>query len=321
MPDTPVVEVPRPTAIATNLKEFREAKAAPAPVAVPQEPPAEKPEAVPASATPSGSVETSTQETGQPPQRRDKSLEGRIKELRAAGKHSEANKLMVDAATRQEKERADRLEEELQTLRTRKPDSPPADPKPPEASATPNGQPKLKDFLAKPENKDREYDDVVEAWEEAKYEWRKNKERAESEGQQRAKTINEKITEGRTKHGADFDAALKVQLHDVNIQALIHRIDNGMDVLMALHQDPAEHARIHALDPVSQLIELGLISRDLKAEAKAAATPPTTEKPQLVPPVSRTSAPPRSLGGLAPGEKSTKTPTTLAEHRANKAAK
>lgn len=313
------VESPRATSAATSLQEYRAAKAAP-PATTEAKPEEKKPEvseqtakAESGSAAAPEAPKQETQDKGKP---KDRSAEGRATELSAQGRYDEARKIL------EAKDR--KREEEIAELR-KKLEAPPQAPSKPaaesEAKTTPNGPPKLKDFLAKPENKNREYDDVVDDWEEAKYEWRKTKERAETEGAARAKTINEKINEGRTKHGADFDAALKVQLHDVNIQALIHRIDNGMDVLMALHQDPAEHARIHALDPVSQLIELGLISRDLKAEAKAAATPPTTEKPQLVPPVSRTSAPPRSLGGLAPGEKSTKTPTTLAEHRANKAAK
>ncbi len=319
MPET--VETPRATSTATNLAEFRAAKAAPAAVETTPKPEETKPVvSEPTTKVESGSAaapEAPNQETQDKGKPKDRSAEGRATELSAQGRYDEARKIL-EAKDRKHAEEIATLRKKLEeraALEDRAPSKPAAEPVPAKAET---GVPKLKSFLEDPKNKDRGYDEVVEEWEEAKYQWRRGTEAAHAENAAHAKTVNEKISEGRAKHGADFDAALKVQLHTSNLQALVHDFDNGMDVLFALHQDPAEHQRLFALTPARQLVELGYISRDLKAEAKAA---PTTEKPQLVPPISRTPAPPRSLGGVAPGETKTKVPTSLAEHRANRAAK
>ena len=99
---------------------------------------------------------------GQPP-KRDRSAAGRAKELIAAGRVEEAEKIL-EAAAKKDRERAERAEQELQTLRTRKPDeaAPPAT-QPQETKAEAKA---LKGFLQEyfERNREASYEDGLEAY-------------------------------------------------------------------------------------------------------------------------------------------------------------
>lgn len=309
-----IEEQPKPT----SLAEYKAAKSEPPPVkpvpaTEPKQPPTEtQPVVASETAAPSGSAEP----TPQKEQPKPGTLEDRIKQLRAQGKHHQANDLMVQAATKEHREESERLKRELAELRTRSnaPASQPEAPKAqPQAEADP--KPKLADYLKKPENLNKEYDEVVELFLEDRDAWTDRARERKSASESRSRTINEKITEGRGKH-PDFDKALTVQLASSNLTALVNEIDNGMDVLYHLHENPDVHARIFNLSPARQLGELYLLSRELAAPANAAPEKPATPPPV---PVSRIGAPPRKLSAVAPSEPGK--PQTFADYKArNKTA-
>ena len=258
------------------------------------------------------------------PQKQDKprnarNAEERAADLRAAGRHKEADEIIAKDAKQKEFEaweagKADRERdaEELRTLRAKAATPPPATTTP-VSRETPAAQPsadysrpKLKDFLAKPENKEVEYAEVVEQWKDADDAWKDS---------QRA--VREKMTTARGKY-ADFDKVLTLPIATTdNLSAMLHDIPNGLDVLYFVASDPKELARIQALTstPRLQLIELGHIARNLASNG----TVQTPEKPKAAPPVSRTPPPPRQLGGIAPKEESKGIPRTLSEHKAARA--
>lgn len=317
------IVAPRPTANATSLAEFKAAKAAPPA-------PATDPTPTPASSEPSGesaaASEAPTQESQEKQGKRDRSAEGRASELAAQGRYEEARKILEA----KDKKRDDEIAE----LR-RKLDAPPqaakpaAEPEAPKPASTPSDKPKLKDYLAKPENKDREYEDVVEDWEDACATWRDGKRKAEAETGKLNASFNEKVESTRQKH-ADYDektsgenfqrTLLKLSPQAVAVAA--HELPHGVEVLYQLASDPDECRRIAGLSHTSQIIEMGVMSRALVAAATEAVTPASPEKPKQAAPVSRTPPPARSLGGIAPATpKFNGPPLSLAEHRARKAAK
>ena len=212
----------------------------------------------------------------------------------------------------------------MRTLRSRAIAPPPAAAQPvsretPQAapvSADPT-RPKLKDFLAKPANKDVEYAEVVEQWKDADDAWKDSK-RAATEAQSKEKeTVQGKMTAARAKY-ADFDRIAAVPIATIdNIRTLVREFDNGLDVLYSVGSDEKERARILALSPTKQLIELGYIARNLASNG----TVNSPEKPKPAPPVSRTPPPPRNLGsGIAPPEQKNGTARSLSEHRAARRA-
>jgi hypothetical protein len=255
--------------------------------------------------------------------RNARNAEERAADLRAAGRHKEADKILADDAESKEYEawkagKADREREaaELRELRAKAATPPPAaqpvsreTPVAPSADPT---RPKLKDFLAKPENKEVDYAEVVEQWKDADDAWKESK-RSAAEAQSKEKaTIQEKMTGARAKY-SNFDqiASLPIATAD-NIRTLVKEFDNGLDVLYSVGSDEKERQRILALPPTRQLIELGVIARNLSSNGTV--QPP--EKPRPAPPVSRTPPPPRSLGGISPKEDTKGIPTKLSEHRA-----
>ena len=269
------------------------------------------------------------------PQKQDKprnarNAEERAADLRAAGRHKEADDIIAKDAKQKEFEaweagKADRERdaEELRTLRAKAATPPPA-PASPVSRETPAAQPsadptrpKLKDFLAKPENKEVEYAEVVEQWKDADDAWKDSKRAAKEAQSKQAATAQEKMTTARGKY-ADFDKVLTIPIATTdNLLAMLHDVPNGLDALYFVASDPKELARIQALSssPRLQLIELGHIARNLASNG----TVQTPEKPKAAPPVSRTPPPPRHLGGIAPKEESKGIPRTLSEHKAARA--
>lgn len=124
-----------------------------------------------------------------------------------------------------------------------------------------------------------------------------------------------KINAAAAKHGADVVAAAVgsqdpksgVQLPGQWVQVL-RQLDNDIDVIVHLHQNPEEYQRIMGLTPGKQLAEIVLLSHKL-------ANPPASPKPEAVS-VSRVAPPPRTVGGTAPPEpKSTAEAQSMAEHK------
>lgn len=312
------VDVVAPQAAPTSLAEYKAAKAAkaaPAPAA------AEKPHVSVPSGESAVASEAPTQET-QEKGKRDRSAEGRASELSAQGRYEEAQKILEAKDKKRDQEFAE-LRKKLEATQVAKPVVEPEAPKP---VSQPSGEPKLKDFLAKPENKGKDYEDVVEDWVDARDSWREGKRTAAAETGKRVASFNEKIEAARAAH-ADYDAVTSgenfqrtlVKLAPQAVAAAAHEMPHGVEVLYQLASDPDECRRIAGLSPTSQIIELGVMSRDLVRAAKASPDV-TPEKPKPPAPVSKTPPPVRSLGGIAPPVPSHNAPPmSLAEHKRRKA--
>lgn len=326
---TPVTPAPPPS----SLREHRERKTAAAVggEVKPPAPPAEKQ----ASAVPEGETDgksaSPTQETQEKPRPRAKTAEERAAELRANGRIKEAEEIEAKAAEQKEFEQwkagkadRDREAEELRRLRTQASAAAAPPPPAPETKAAPVSadKPKLKDFVENPANAGKQYHEVVEEWEEAVASWRDNQREAKAKTEATNKTVAEKEKAAREAH-ADYESVMTGQnfvdtihrLHRDAVVAASLELPNGVEVLYRLAKDPAECRRIAGLSPYSQVIEIGVMSR-------AIAAPPEKPKPQPVP-ISKTPPPARNLGGIMPSETvdTTKPPSSLAEHRARKAAR
>ena len=254
-----------------------------------------------------------------------RSLENRLKELRAQGKHEEADKILRDAAAREEKARADgekaradKLAEELQTIRTRKPAT--------EQTAQTTTHQAAPAESGDPEPKAEQYDGTAgktyEDYIVDKAAWKnRQRDRADRQTQQQAslrESVNRKVSAARVAH-PDFDQVTAgdaqagtgfIVTPAMQQFAVLH--DQGFEVLYKLASDQVEYQRIRALDPVLQLAELGLIARGIAAPAASAAAAP--EKPK--PPVSRVPPPPARTGGTESAPpKTTRDATNYAEFK------
>jgi hypothetical protein len=261
------------------------------------------------SATVSETVEETTQEqqaAGTPEKpKRDRSLEGRVSELRAAGKHAEADKILRDAWTKQERERADKAERELQELRTRKPAEPSEQPKPhapaPAPASAGDPPPDQKDYDG---SEGKTYEDYLT--DKAAYKIRQqDQQRAQQQQQQTVRdSVNRKLAAARQAH-ADFDAVTAGDaaqgtgfLLTPAMQRFLIAHDQGAEILYKLATSPEDHRRIATLHPDLQIAELGILAHGLAAPA---AIPPP-EKPK--PTASRVPAPaPRAGGAESPAPK------------------
>lgn len=329
MPETAVLE--KPTSEAANFAEHKALRAPKkepttqvdnkpleqtAPPATQQAQPEDKTQ----TAAESETADKSTQDASKP--KRDRSLDGRIKELVAAGKHEEALKIWDQAQTRREKERADRLEQELQQYRTRKPeDSQPKSDQPKETAAPKTDDkataPKLASFVQDPKYKT--YEEAHEAWIDARDAWRdeQNQARTRQAEQERQRnsakdTVNTRVTEARSKY-ADFDEVTKnvgIGYNPEGLLQFVQKFKAPMDVLYHLGQNPEEHQRILAIaDPMVRWGELALIEHRL-LNSSAPENKTTTAVPRKAPP------PPRTFGGTeASTPKSTSEARSFAEHK------
>lgn len=236
-------------------------------------------------------------------EKRGRSLEERIRELRTKGDHDKADKILRDHWTRQERDRADKLEQELQDLRTRKPGSEtsaePAKPAQPAAAAASGDDPEPKedDFQTY-----REYIVAASRWAARQERRSAEQEALKQEDLKRRETIKQatqrKINDARGKY-EDFDTVCAGDakagtglILTPAMQQFAVESDAGFDVVYYLGKNPAERARIAQLSPARQLAELG------KIEDKVSATRTEerlTEKPK--PAVSKAAPPPPRLGG------------------------
>lgn len=272
-----------------------------------------------AAASEAQTQETQEGTTQEEKPKRDRSAEGRAKELIAAGRTDEALKILRDAAAKTEKERADSLEKELQTLRTRKPaESTPAT-EPPKAKAPAATATSGEDPAPKEADYDGSDGKTYEDYLVDKARWKiRQEDRASAQQthrEQTARTVQTKLTAAKAKY-ADFDSVTTADLAagtglilSPAMQQFVVESDSGMDVVYHLGSTPADYQRIFALSPARQLAELGKLEDKLGTQA---APPP--EKPK--PPVSKAPPPPRrTSGGEPPPAKSTAEAGSMAEHR------
>lgn len=213
--------------------------------------------------------------------KRDRSAEARIHELN-------------DRAQRAEAER-DEWRRKAESANQAKPsESPKTDDKP----APSTDKPLLKDFVAKL-GPDETYEDAQERWEEAKAEWRQKQAEANAVTRQqeeaklkRTEKIKSRFEEAKTKH-PDFDEVINsdwLPKEAPIIQALHDYMadDGDPSVLYYLAQNPEDVARIKALSPYRQSVELGKIEDRIYKPAEP------EPKPR---PVSNAPPPPSRVGG------------------------
>lgn len=280
-------------------------------------PPANKqantPEDKTETAAKTGIAETNNQE--QKP-KRDRSTEGRIKELVAQGRIEEAAKIWDAANAKREKERADKLEQELQEYRTRKPEttSKPAVEQPKESKPPESQAPKLGDFVK--DSKYTTYEEAHEAWIDARDDYRDTKraeEKRRSDQQRQEATASEhlktKVTEARAKY-ADFDQVageIGLGYDPPSMRQFIQKFNDPMGLLYYLGTNQEEHRRILAVsDPVERWAELRFIEKRLSGTPEN-KTPTVVRKP---------SPPPQTFGGSErPAPKSTAEASSFEEHR------
>ena len=283
-----------------KFQELRHPKSDPVPAKEP--PPTPASETASETAAPPEGAETQTQEKkeAEVKPKKDRSLEGRVSELRAAGKHKEADKILRDAWTREANERAENAERELQEFRTRKPA--PAEPASAELRAVVSreteGEPKKADYDGSGHGK--MYEDYLAdlgAFR-AQQRWKADSEKAEQEKSKQANKTewDKRLTAAKGAH-ADFDqVANTVNLSlDQQFNALFfHGVENCLDVLYHLGSDPEEVTRLLAMNQSQRLTALAVIGHTLKS-------PPSQSPPEkLKQPVSKAPPPGRQLGGIEP---------------------
>jgi hypothetical protein len=310
---TPDTEI-KPLSEASSLEEFKELRKAAATAGTGEEPakPTQVEETTPAqSATEAGTVETKVQE---PPV--EKSADDQIKELRAKGKHAAANKLMVESAVKAEREENARLKQEMETLRSR-PSERPAQAPAPTQQASDSKAPDATDAkYAGPKG----YEEYLLDMADYRFEAKQQAQRAAQSRGAAAQAVGAKVAAAKGKY-ADFDTVTAgnwdaktntgsgLWLTPAMIQ-FVQESDNAMDVLYHLGKNMAEHARIVALSPSMQLVQLGQLSHLISA-------PPANTTPEKrVPAVSKVAPPPRVLSGHdAPPPKPLSEATSYEEHK------
>lgn len=228
------------------------------------------------------------------PAKRDRSAEGRVKELRAEGRHEEADKILREAAAKVHRERADRLEQELQQYRTRKPEPEPVVTKQPAASTAPidpnDPEPQFTDPKYSVENGFLQFTRDQGKWDrkqEAKQQAAETqKQQAESKDIQERQELAKKMQAARVAYD-DFDESGVSELILSNsMLTFAKKHPDGVDVLYRLGKDREEFSRIYALDSDMQAAELGGIARDIRRERQALpviAAVPALEKPKPQP--------------------------------------
>jgi len=298
----------KPLSEASSPEEFKalreQHRKASEPAAEPKEPPS------PASAKASETVADSetakpkTQEKEEKP-KGERTLESRIAQLRANGKHGEADAILRKTWEQQSNERFDKLEKELQEYRTRKPATEPAAAAPATQAAPATAQaddgPKAKDYDGSAPGK--MYEDYLVDRAGWKIEQRSAVEKQRVAQETTKQTITRRMVEARAKY-ADFDEKagnLAVGLSLPNIQKALLEIDNAADVYYHLAGNPAEADRIRGLaSDDARLMQMAIIGYTLRTPAAGRSdTPPE----KLRTPVSKAAPPGRQLNGIEPPPK------------------
>ncbi len=283
----------------------------PAPVVKPAPAPAAGDKQPSESSTVSETVnDKSTQDsTPEDKKKRDRSEEGRIRDL--------VGQLKTERETRQ------RLDREIDELRkgTRKPAEPePAKP----AAAASEGKPKpnLKDFENDPQYKT--YADAQEAYQDARDAWRDEQRAIEDRksGEKRRETEfrsahEARMAKAREKH-ANFEETVKTaaatlgDLPNMGMDAAIAEAgpDSFGDLLMHLSTHLDEYREIAALSPQAAYRRVVALELKLSGDAK----PP--EQPKPAAPISKAPPPATPVGATSShAAKSTREAASMEEHR------
>lgn len=307
------IQPSKPYAEAVDHEEFKQLraevagkKAATAAEPAEKTPQSEEDKPAPIAAE-AGTAETKVQE---PPA--EKSVDDQIKELRAKGKHAQANKLMVESAVKADREENARLKQQLETLRSRPPERP-------AQTQQPSAQPALDTSDPAPLATDAKYAGP-HGYEEyltdkAMHRYRAEERARDTRDGQRAigEAIGRKVQAAKTKF-ADFETVTAGSWDEASktgtglwltpsMIQFVRESDDAMDVLYHLGKNMTEHARIVALSPAMQLANLGQIAHLIRTPAVNAGIP---EKRK--PAVTKAAPPPTTLGGADEPE-----PQSLAE--------
>ena len=217
-----------------------------------------------------------------------------------------------------EKSRADRLEEELRQIRTRKPDEPAA--KTSDAQPAEEKPPKIGDFVNDPKYKT--YEEANEAFVHAVLAFDRKQRQAESSKtelenarQQIAERYRTRADEVK-KAKSDFDEVARridYRKAPAEMNQTMLESDFSADFVYYFGQHPEEFSRIAAIkNPIQMVKEMAWIEHTFKT--------PEKRKPPA-PPVSRIPPPRKPLGGVSePEPKSTADAGSYAEHKAIKRA-
>lgn len=192
---------------------------------------------------------------------------------------------------------------------------------PPKPEAKPEGEPDLDEYLTKaPEGET--YGKTLARFNRDHYTWLQREHEKTVAATERAKTFQTKLDTAKQKHGADVVAQAMGSPNDPGsgillargvLGQLVNSYENGIDVVVHLHQNPEIYQQIRSMPPEQQFIECAILARTLNAP-KAQASP---EKPKPQPaPVSRVAPPPPTVGGSSvPDARSTAEAGSMAEHK------
>jgi hypothetical protein len=288
---TQTLEQPKSLAEAGDFEEFKKLRAN-APIPKPDEAPAKPPQAE--EAKPKAAPESAPDsETGEkipqaPPAEGKQTLEDRIAELRKQGKHAVANKLLMDEARKAsqqaaaERERAIRLERELQEAKKQ----------PPVQPAAQQSQPAQLDD-PEPNPDDPKYATNLALYLRDVRVWDKRQNERTAAVQSFSQKRDAVLAAGNSAY-QDFGAVTdRVVLNSAVLQKAVQEIPNAADVLYRVGSDLSLLGNIQRMDPVAQWTELVLLSRSLNT-----SQPPATQPANLRTPVTRVAPPPTPIRAL-----------------------
>lgn len=174
---------------------------------------------------------------------------------------------------------------------------------------------KVETKAAEPEGKpDPTKFDTHEAYDEAKYQWRRKQEKAEEERSklqsEQTKTVQSYVErrDAFSKQNADFDEVIS-EVDDIPVSAAIRDIiltsENGPQIAYELAKNREEYARVCKLPPLAAAREIGKLESRLALNSSAGKTTETKKvstAPKPLAPVGgggKASAPPKNLDEAA----------------------
>jgi hypothetical protein len=238
--------------------------------------------------------------------RRDRSAEGRIKELNAEAKR--------------ERERAERLEQELRDLRTRKPEPIPQaniQPEPAQQAASASQTRKLNAFLEEyfEKNKAADYEDGLQAYLESiasvnlvesvekKLEEKRQKELEQKRAEEKQREFQDNLSKAKQKYH-DYDAIVAAGIEaaqgipsNLGYEAAMKESEVVGDLVYFFSKNIDELRRITALDPSAAYRAVVSLEQRFSGNTETAqvATPEKKLPPSYAPP------PPAIVGGGSAG--------------------
>jgi hypothetical protein len=190
--------------------------------------------------------------------------------------------------------RAEQLQRELEEERAK---HKPADSK--AAPATPQGPPKLQDFLNAGKTADE--------WADARDAWKQDQEVKQAQAEQLKATFdayNKGVSEARGRY-EDWDSVVEGNENPIpeSVKLAVLEMDNGPDVAYHLGKHPELCAELMEMSPLSAVRKIGQVADSLKPSERSPAPKPKVTPPTPIAPVggssSRSSVP---LDQLPPRE-------------------